>query len=74
MKGTINLELKNPKQSEELKRTRGCAVKHFAFYYDNKCPVHEEAKYGVNYWPQELNFEQFRGMKEEKQDCFDKLD
>ena len=39
-------------------------LKHFAFCYNNKCPVHEEAKYGVSYWPQELESEQFKGIKE----------
>ena len=40
-------------------------MKHFAFYYINKCPVHEEAKYGASYWPQKPSFEQFKSAAEE---------
>ena len=50
MKGTTNLKLSNPKGSEELKGIKGYIVKHFAFYYDNKCPVYKEAKYSTSYW------------------------
>ena len=41
--------LNNPKQFKKLKGTKECAVKHFAFYYNNKCPVYKEAKYGISY-------------------------
>ena len=59
----------NPRQSEELKGTKGCMLKHFVFCYNNRCPVHKEAKYGANYWPQELSPDQFRGTEEgDKQD------
>ena len=44
---------------------RGCTVKHFAFCYNNQCPVHKEAKYGASYWPQELKSEKLRGTEEE---------
>jgi len=43
--------IKTPQNTKELKGTKGCAVKHFAFCYNNKYPVHKEAKYGANYWP-----------------------
>ena len=42
---------KTPQNTKELKRTRGCVVKHFAFYYDNRCPIYKEAKYSASYWP-----------------------
>jgi len=48
--------------------------RHFVLYYDNKCPVYKEAKYGINYWPQKLSLEQFKNIKEEEQNCFNKLD
>jgi len=51
IKGTTNLKLSNPRGSKELKETRGYVVKHFAFYYNNRCPVHKEAKYNASYWP-----------------------
>ena len=43
--------MQKPQDTEELKRTRGCILKHFAFYYNDKCPGYKEAKYGVSYWP-----------------------
>jgi len=54
------------KRTKEFKKTRGCVVKHFAFYYDNGCQVYEEAKYGISYWPQELSPDKFRDTKEEE--------
>ena len=53
-----------PKRIEEFKEIRGCAVKHFVFYYDNRCPVHEETKYGASYWPQKPKSEQLKEIKE----------
>ena len=50
MKGMTNLKPNNFRQSEELKRTKVYIVKHFAFYYNNKCPVYEKIKYGASYW------------------------
>jgi len=44
LKGT-----KTPQDTKELKRTKGYAVKHFAFCYNNRCPVHKKAKYGASY-------------------------
>ena len=40
---------KTPQDTKELKGTRGCAVKHFAFCYNDRYPVHEKAKYGASY-------------------------
>jgi len=45
LKGT-----QKPQDTEELKGTKRYVLKHFAFYYNNKCPVYKEAKYGANYW------------------------
>ena len=39
-------------------------LKHFTFYYDNRCPVHEEVKYSASYWPQKPESKQFKGMEE----------
>ena len=39
-------------------------MKYFAFCYNNKCSIYEEAKYGTNYWPQKPNLKQFKSMKE----------
>ena len=49
IKGTTNLRLNNPKRSKELKETKGCVIKYFAFCYNNSCPVYKEAKYGTSY-------------------------
>ena len=69
LKGT-----KTPQDTKELKGTKGYMLKHFVFCYDNRCPIHKEAKYGASYWPQELSLDQFKGTKEEEQDCLNKLD
>ena len=74
IKGTINLKLNNLRGSKELKGTRGYIVKHFTFCYDNRCLVHKETKYSASYWPQKPSPDQFKSMKEEKQDCLDELD
>ena len=39
-------------------------LKHFAFCYNDKCPVHKEAKYGASYWPQEPKSKQLKGIEE----------
>ena len=33
-----------------VKGIRECAIRHFAFYYNNIYLVYEEAKYGISYW------------------------
>ena len=44
-------------------------MKHFAFYYDDRCPVHKKAKYGASYWPQKSSPDKFKDTEEEdKQD------
>ena len=35
---------------KKLKGIRECIIKSFAFYYNNYYLIHQEAKYGVNYW------------------------
>ena len=47
-----------------MKRIKGCAVKHFAFYYNNRCPVYKEVKYSASYWPQKPTPSQFKSIKE----------
>jgi len=50
--GIVTNQLKGtqkPQNIGELKRTRGCALKHFAFCYNNRCPVYEETKYNASY-------------------------
>ena len=42
---------------------KGCTVKHFAFCYNNKCPVYEETKYSANYWPQEPESEKLKEIE-----------
>jgi len=41
-------------------------VKYFVFCYNNRCQVHEEAKYGISYWPQEPSPDKFKGTEEEE--------
>ena len=35
---------------EKLKGIRECTIKSFIFCYNDYCPIHQEAKYGVSYW------------------------
>ena len=48
---------------EELKGTKGCAVRYFTFYYDDRYLVYKEAKYGVSYQLQEPSLERFKGTR-----------
>ena len=62
-----NIErFKGTESKEELKGTRGCAVRHFTFYYDDRYQIHEEAKYGASYQLQEPSPEQFKGVTEDE--------
>ena len=49
---------------EKLKGTKKCIIKSFTFYYNNYCLTHQEAKYGVSYWLQELKLDVLKGTKE----------
>ena len=44
MKGTIIFS-----PTKKLMEIKKCAIKHFAFYYNNKCLIYKEAKYGASY-------------------------
>src|SRR5271170_1934157 len=62
-----NIErFKGTESKEELKGTRGCATRHFTFYYNDRYQIHEEAKYGASYWLQEPSLEQFKGVTEDE--------
>ena len=49
---------------EKLKGIRECIIKSFTFCYNNYYLTHQEAKYGVSYWPQKLKLDVFKGTKE----------
>ena len=49
---------------EKLKGTKKYIIKSFAFCYNNYCPIHQEAKYSVSYWPQELKLDVLKGTEE----------
>ena len=55
---------------EELKGTRECKIRHFAFCYNDSCLIYEEAKYGISYWLQELSLDQFKGILEDGEDLY----
>ena len=42
---------KGVNKKEKFKGTQKCKLRHFAFYYNNNCPVHKKAKYSASYWP-----------------------
>ena len=48
---------------EELKGTRKCTIKSFIFCYNNYYPIYQEAKYSINYQPQEPKLDIFKGTK-----------
>ena len=56
--------IKTPQNIKELKGTKECIVKHFTFCYNDRCPVYEEAKYNISYWPQESESEKLKEIKE----------
>ena len=49
---------------EKLKGIKECIIKSFAFYYNNYCLTHQEAKYSASYWPQEPKLDILKGTKE----------
>ena len=49
---------------EKLKGIKEYTIKSFAFYYNNYYLTHQEAKYGVNYQPQELKLDVLNSTKE----------
>ena len=49
---------------EKLKGIREYTIKSFVFCYNNYCPTHQEAKYGVSYQLQELKSDVLKGTKE----------
>ena len=64
--GIVTNQLKGtqkPQNTKELKRIKEYVLKHFAFCYDDKCPVYKETKYGASYQPQEPELEQLKGIK-----------
>ena len=62
-----NKRYKGIEEKEEFKGTQECAVKYFAFYYNNIYQIYKEAKYSTSYWPKELKPDTFKGIKEEDQ-------
>ena len=49
---------------EKLKGIKEYIIKSFAFCYNNYYPTHQEAKYGISYWLQELKLNKLKGTKE----------
>ena len=39
-------------------------INSFAYYYNNACRIYKDAKYGVSYWPQELELKGLQGTRE----------
>ena len=38
------------KKIKELKGTKECSIRSFAFYYNNICQVYKNIKYSASYW------------------------
>jgi len=47
-----------------LRGTKECLIRHFTFCYNNICWIYKDAKYGVSYWPQELELRGLKGTRE----------
>jgi len=68
--GQHNHAVKGTEQDEpgpvtrRLRGTTECSINSFAFCYNNACQIHEDAKYGASYWPQEPKSSKFRGTDE----------
>ena len=50
--------------NNHIKATREYLIRHFAFYYNSACRVHEDAKYGTRWWPQELELSHAKATQE----------
>ena len=48
----------------KIKAIRECTIKSFIFCYNNHYPVHQDAKYGASYWPQEPKLDKLKGTEE----------
>ena len=57
---------------EKLKGIKKYIIKSFAFYYNNYCPVYQDAKYSVSYQPQELKLNKLKDTK--KEDLLQEID
>jgi len=66
VKGTRPAEKDTYVQRDDgaLRGTKECSINSFAFCYNNACRIHEDAKYGASYWPQEPVTSKFRGTEE----------
>jgi hypothetical protein len=69
IKGTRTVD-DTPTQRNDnvLRGTKECSIKSFAFCYNHACRVHEDAKYGASYWPQEPESRALRGTRESDED------
>ena len=47
-----------------IKAIREYLIRHFTFYYNSACKVHEDAKYGIGQWPQELELSHAKAIQE----------
>ena len=47
-----------------LRGTKECLIKYFIFCYNNVYRTYKDAKYGVSYWPQELELRGLKGTRE----------
>ena len=51
-------------KDDNMRGTRECSIKHFTFCYNDACRIHEDAKYGASFWPQEPESRALRGTQE----------
>ena len=52
------------RDDDQVKVTRECLIKYFAFYYNSACKVHKDTKYSAGQWLQELKLNYAKAIKE----------
>ena len=52
------------KDYKQAKATNECTIRYFAFCYNSICKVHEDAKYGAGWWPEEPMSNQAKATQE----------
>ena len=52
------------RDNDRVKAIKKYLIKHFIFCYNSMCKVHEDAKYGIGWWLQELEPNHAKAIKE----------
>ena len=50
--------------NNHIKATKKYSIRHFVFYYNSACRVHEDAKYSIKWWLQKLKLSHAKAIQE----------